>query len=200
MSNGELAIVFRALAEEVLDTGHLWGRDQLAIWGGQCSEADVLALLRDWPQRDEDMPFCIWEYADRIVIERETLPEGTGWLERGRLFGPGGDLTVRRDGEHFLWHFVGRWGARPPSGSYGAQDFWTQPNEAGTTFHQREKCALLWGERQEGFDLWFENRTARAELRYPLEQTGWVRVRYQTFSRAGQTEFVWLMGLEAHDE
>jgi len=199
MSEQRRAIDFRALAEEVQDAGQQWGQAQLAIWGGQCDEANVLTLLEDWPQRDETMPHRIWEYADQIVFEENTLPHKSDWLEHGRLFGPGGDLSVRRGGEHFYWHFVGRPGTQPPDGDFQARYFWSQPGEANAIFYRRKECALLWGERQEGFDLWFEARTGRAKLCYPLDQTGRVRVIYQTFSRAGRVEFVWLLRLEAYD-
>lgn len=199
MSNQQAAMDFRELARQVQQDNRYWGQDQLAIWGGRCgTEADVLQLLQKWPKRDEAMPYRIWEYSDRIDFEEKKLPQDAHWLERGRLFGPGGDLEVRRDGDRFYWRFVGRAGARPPDGSFHALNFWTQ-TEPGTRFFHSEDRALLWGERREGFDHWFDDRVARARLNYPWDKEGRVQVKYRTFSRAGQVEFVWLLGLESYD-
>lgn len=199
MSNHQAAANFRELAYQVQQDNRYWGQDQLAIWGGWCAtEADLLKLLQDWPKRDEAMPYRIWEYSDQITFEEKKLPQDAHWLERGRLFGPGGDLEVRRDGDRFYWHFVGRVGMQPPAGNFHAQDFWTE-SETGTRFFHCEKHALLWGERREGFDRWFDDRAARAKLSYPWEEVGRVQVNYQTFSRSGQVEFVWLLGLEGYD-
>lgn len=199
MSKGQGAIDFGRLAQEVQDSNRYWGNDKLAIWGGWCcTETDAMALLRDWPQRDKAMPYRIWEYTSEMVFEEKALPVDGRGLERGRLFGPGGDLSLRRDGDRFYWHFVGQPGMQPPDGDFHAQDFWGQA-EAGTSFFRCKERSLLWGERQEGFDLWFEDRTGRARLRYPMDTTGRVQVEYQTFSRAGRVEFVWLLGLEAYN-
>jgi len=199
MSNQQAAIDFRELAREVQKDDRYWGKDQLAIWGGHCiTEADVLKLLQDWPKGDEAMPYRIWEYSNRIDFEEKKLPQDAHWLERGRLFGPGGDLEVRRDGDRFYWHFVGRAGTQPPHGNLHAQDFWAQA-EAGTRFFYNEDRALLWGERRKEFDRWFDDRAARAKLTYPWEQAGRVQVKFWTFSRAGRVEFVWLLGLEGYD-
>lgn len=200
MSKQKQAIDFGKLVAELQDPGRQWGKDQLAIWGGWCRSADVLTLLQDWPQRDETMPYRTWEYADQITIEEKTLPSNSERLERGRLFGPGGDLTVRRDGDRFRWHFVGKPDVQLPTGDFHAESFWAQPGEDQTEFYQREEQALLWGERPANFDLWFEDRTGQAKLKYPVAQPGRVRVKYQLFSRDGQVQFVWLLGLEACDE
>lgn len=196
MSDQQRAMNFGELAQEVRDPVRRWGREKLAIWGGWCTEADVLTLLKQWPEHDTAMPYRIWEYASEIVFEERTLPAEVRWLERGRLFGSGGDLALRRDGDRFRWRFVGPDGACSPDG-FDAKDFWRTEPEA--RFHENKETALLWGERKEDFDLWFEDRTARAKLKYPWDRAGRVQVKYQTFSRAGRVEFVWLLGLEAYD-
>jgi len=199
MSKQREAIDFGQLARQVRQDDWYWGQDQLAIWGGWCAtDDDLFKLLQQWPQRDEAMPYRIWEYSDRIDFEEKRLPQDAHWLERGRLFGPGGDLEVRRDGDRFYWRFVGQRGAQLPDGPFHAQDFWGQAS-AGTRFFHSVEHALLWGERQESLNLWFEDRTARAELKYPWDQVGRVQVKYRTFSCGGRVEFVWLLGLEAYD-
>jgi hypothetical protein len=144
------------------------------------------------------MPFRIWEYASRIEFKRNTPPDEVNLLERGRLFGEGGDLELRRDGAVFRWGYIGKPGAQPPSGHQPAPDnFWTK-NKA-VTFHRCNEAALLWGERREEQSRWFDDRVARALLDYPepAASAAWPRVRicYWTFSRAGRIEFVWLRDL-----
>jgi hypothetical protein len=192
------SVDFAALAGEVLDPAQEWGQEDFVVWGGWCTEDDLLDLMQDWPECDVAMPYRIWEYAYEVVFEEKTLPADAPSLLRGRLFGQGGDLSLRREGHRLHWHFVGPAGTRPPAGDYHAQDFW-QYATAGAVFHRRVQRALLWGERRQGFDLWFEDRTARARLAYPLEQLGRAQVKYSTFSRGGQVQFVWLLGLEAYD-
>lgn len=170
------------------------GPETLAILGGTCKEQDVLSFLQAWSL--SGTPYRIWEYASEIVFQENTLPLDTGLLERGRLFGPVGDLSLRRDGGRFRWHFVGKAGTEVPKGPYEAQDFWQSEANKDARFHRNAESALLWGERKEGFNLWFEDRVAGARLKYPSKDTGRVRINYQTFSRAGRVEFVWLLGLE----
>lgn len=200
MSNLQAAIDFGELAQDVQDEGRYWGRDRLSIWGGWCcGEEDMMALLRDWPHCDAAMPYRIWEYTSNIAFEEGTLPSDKSRLERGRLFGPEGDLSLRRDRDRFYWHFVGPAGTQPPSGDFHVEDFWESAEAADTRFAQIEERSLLWGERRKGFDLWFEDRAGGARLEYPINELGRVQIRYQTFSRAGQVEFVWLTRLEVYN-
>ena len=177
------------------------GKEQLAIWGGKCSETQVLDLVQQWPTLDR-MPCHIWEYCSDITFDRDAWPEDVQLLERGRLFGEGGDLSLRRDGDHFRWWFIGPAGVIPPG---GGKDFW-QANP-GVTFHEYEGTALLWGkgkQAQIGDETvwwWFDDRVARAKLCYPVEgQPGRVQIEYRIYSRAGRVEFVWLMGLSEYKE
>lgn len=199
MNKQQQAIDFSELSREIQDSERYWGQDKLVISGGWCSnEADIMVLLRGWPQRDEALPYCIWEYTSDIVFEQKTLPADNGrLLERGRLFGPGGDLSLRRDGARFYWHFVGQADTQPPIGDFHAQDFW-QEADSGISFFQCEERALLWGERRKDFSLWFEDRAGGTRLKYPIDHLGRVQVKYHTFSRAGRVELVWLLGLEAY--
>ena len=172
------------------------GKEKLSIWGGECAEAKLLSLVQHWT-KEAEMPYRIWEYSDNINFEKNTVPDDVLWLERGRLFGSGGDLNLRRDGGRFLWYFVGKVGITPPT--IGSPcNFWEVEPEAA--FHQNGETALLWGERREGTDLWFDDRAAKANLIYPAE-ADWSRVQvyYWTFSRAGRVEFVWFYGLEAYN-
>jgi hypothetical protein len=192
------AVNFDELVKQV--RGAQVGKDKLSIWGGECSEAQALDLVQHWPTLAQ-MPYRIWEYSSDIAFGRDTLPDNAQWLERGRLFGPVGDFTLLRDGNLFRWHFVGQAGTQPPTGNYGAQDYWQIENNKGTTFHRYAEQALLWGERKEGQPRWFEDRVGAAQLEYPVP-ADWRRVQicYDAFSRNGRVEFVWLRGLEEWKE
>jgi hypothetical protein len=195
MSAKQKAVDFKQLVTEVT-TGKQFGEADLAVWGGLCGEAELLAFLSKWNL--SEMPFRIWEYASRIDFKRGTLPTEINLLERGRLFGDGGDLELRRDGVNFRWRFIGKPGAQPPIGHQPMPDnFWT--NNKVVTFHRCDENVLLWGERQENQSRWFDDRVGRALLNYPepAATEAWTRVRicYWTFSRAGRIEFVWLRKL-----
>lgn len=173
-----------------------YGKDDLAIWGGVCAEAELLSFLNAWSL--DNMPFRVWEYVSEINFQCDTLPANVNLLERGRLFGEDGDLTLRRDSAGFRWHFVGKPEMRPPSG-FDAKNFWTQHQEIA--FHCCEETALLWGERQEGGLRWFDDRVGQAKLEYPVKSSyKRVQVCYRTFSRAGRVEFVWFHALEIWEE
>lgn len=178
-------IDFRRVVEEVQRSQV--GQEELSIWGGRVSEADVCDFLKGW-KRLGKMPYRIWEYVSEIVFERDSLPNKLALLERGRLFGEGGDLELRRDGQEFTWRFIGPAGVKPPSGDYSMQEYWS--NHDGISFYQRDEIALLWG-KWNGH-RWRDDRVGAARLEYPAS-AGWQRVQihYKTFSRAGRVEFVW---------
>lgn len=173
------------------------GADQFSSWGGDCAEAELLELLKSWPNLN-DMPYRIWEYTNSIKLERNSEPDHARWLERGRLFGEGGDLSLRRDGDRFLWHFVGRPDVTKLPTTGNPRNFW----ETGSNvkFHKNEETALLWGRYDADLKRWFDDRAAKADLTYPVAKD-WnrVQVNYWTFSRAGRVEFVWFYGLEAYN-
>ena len=57
---------------------------------------------------------------------------------------------------------------------------------------------LLIIERRPEFELWFDDRAAGATLKYPVDLSGRLQLKYRTYSRAGRVEFVWYLGLEAY--
>ncbi len=171
------------------------GKADLSIWGGRCTESDLQDFIRQWPL--DRMPYRIWAYASEIAFGQDTLPPNVALLERGRLFGEGGDLEVRRDGGEFAWRFIGPAGVRPPTTNRPAEDFWSTHPDA--TFYRRRETALLWG-KWDG-NRWREDRVGAACLEYPAP-AGWprVQVEFWTFSRAGRVEFVWYTGLSEWKE
>lgn len=192
---------FGALVDEVWQDG--WGRDHLSLWGGMFEEGKLSDFLEDWDR--SGMPYCIWEYVSEIVFQlKDTPPENVALLERGRLFGPKGDLELRRDGDIFRWRFVGSHDVKPPEGKYDTKDYWQVDGNQMATFHRHSERAILWGERKDGQTRWFEDRVGAAKLEYPTlapTPANWNRVQvcYDTFSRAGTVEFVWMRELEGYD-
>ncbi len=144
------------------------------------------------------MPYRIWEYVSEISFAQDTLPTNETLLEHGRLFGEGGDLTLRRDGAEFRWHFVGEPEMKPPEG-YGDNNFWAVEANKGVIFHKWCNEAMLWGEYKKELGRWHDNRVARAKLTYPISngrEGERVMINYYTFSQAGQVQFVWFRELD----
>lgn len=194
MNRDEYRVDFEKLVKEVKRP--LCGREHLAVWGGTCTEGVLTEFLAGWPL--ERMPYRIWESTDRIDFEKDAPAPSVALLERGRLFGPGGDLELRRESDRFHWRFVGPPDIRPPQGyDTDETDFWTQHPDAA--FHCSEGTVLLWGERRG--DGWQDDRVAAARLDYPAPaDSKRVQVRYNVYSRAGQVDFVWLTGLSEWKE
>jgi hypothetical protein len=186
--------MFDTLLDKISDE-RLKGKGALSILGGRCTGDRILRLVEIWPRRDQ-MPYCIWEYSHEIQIARECIPDDYRWLERGRLFGAGGDLSVRRISDEFRWWFVGPAETNAPDG-FECDDFWAI--EPASQFYVNEEGYLLWGKHTERGG-WFDDRVARAPLIYRLEdesEPDRVKVICRTYSRAGRVEFVWLHNLIA---
>jgi hypothetical protein len=184
-----------------------------AVWGGVCPEAQAFDLITAWLE-ERDIPYRIWEMASEISFEKGSILncEEFKWLERARLFGAGGDLSLRRDHQQFRWWFVGPASANLPGMLTEAQiekqkgltchNFWeAEPN---AVFNQETGTALLWGEQQQGQvalipgqSRYFEDRVASANLSYPVTEN-WQRAQvvFNTYSRAGRIEFTWLLCLD----
>ena len=143
----------------------------------------------------------VWEMTDSCTIGHDWFEEqdqdgkdNWRWLERARLFGEGGDLDIRRDGERFLWRYVGEPDHAPPCGNK------LEPDD-GSPVYCREQTALLWGTRERDQEQWFDDRVSGAKLTYAVDgDPERVQVRYREYTQAGQALTVWLQGLEAYEE
>jgi hypothetical protein len=112
-----------------------------ALWGGEFGAAALPAFLAAWEAADRDMPWRISEWISDMKFEREVrgAPSDFEHLEQLRLFGPGGDLQLRRHQalpplvlpraadddsapqapfapDRWLWRFVGPQGLALPEG------------------------------------------------------------------------------------
>lgn len=176
------------------------GEDELAVWGGEFPAEKLPEFLAAWDFAA--MPYRLWEYAHRITF---TEPEVTEHelLERGRVFGAGGDLNFRRDGPRFLWNFTGEAATRAPPG-FTFQNFWRE--HPSSELRRHDATALLWGDYREEHARWHDDRVGWATLDYPCADAGArtrggrLRVRHTIFSDGGQPAFVWWKELERYGE
>lgn len=164
------------------------GPKDLTILGGRCAESNLKGLSLEWDL--SEMPFRVWEYSSEIAFERNTPPKNIILLERGRIFGEGGDLILRRNGMDFSWRFIGPGGIEEPDGKYDTQNYWERNQDV--MFHRDEKTTLLWGEWNG--ERWVENRVGAARLNYPVDGKR-IQLHYKTFTHAGFVEFVWFTSL-----
>ncbi len=185
-------ISFQELVDKVVNSENL-GKGELSVWSGYCAPEDILGFLKGWDL--ETMPYRIWEYASAICFDRDSPPKDVNLLQKGRLFGDGGDLELLWVGGSFRWRFIGPAGISPPHGDFQAQDYWE--TNLHVRFHCYNETALLWGEHDG--HRWYDSRVGGAVLAYPVEGKR-VQLRYRVLSRAGQVEFVWYTGLEEWKE
>lgn len=200
-------LVFGSLRRE------LKGKDELMIVGGTITEEKLVTWLVKFSKRQ--MPWRMWEWVNEFRLEHEDvngsfpLPTRLEALERGRLFGKEGDLTVRRDGEFFRWHFIGPHAAeqkdkRIPSGWLSCHNYWEREAHKDKRFACFAQKALLWGAFNQELGRWYDNRVGFAHLEYPIQevaslleedQKGHVYAYYREYLDAGQVAFVWMYGL-----
>ncbi|MGI8783257.1 MAG: type III-D CRISPR-associated protein Csx19 [Acidobacteriota bacterium] len=178
------------IAEEVakLAAAQAVTADDVRICGGEFNADRLEGFIKAWDF--SSMRYCIWERPDRIDF-LEQLPAERGRLERARVFGKAGDLSLRRDGDIFRWHFIGA--AIPKLPSNFQVENWKSEPEA--RLYRGDESALLWG-RHNGEGDWYEDRVGRAELKYPGPEAERLRIHYTVFSQAGQVTFVWYREVE----
>lgn len=193
-------------------------QDNLTIWGGACKAADLETFLNAWAAVSTHMPWRIWEWVSKITFEHSTaIPENLKWLERGRLFGEGGDLSLRRDGAQVYWHFVGEKPQKLPDGFVWASaenkearfrvfDYWQAPDNAARELTIFDRKALLWGQElrdagQQSLGVWQDDRISGVEALVYQQMSGQgeagrVQLCYREYVSGGNVEAVWWLGLE----
>jgi hypothetical protein len=171
-----------------------------AILGGHFNHPRLEAFLAEWRCQWAKMPWRIWEEVSRIGFADE--PSNSNLLQQANIFGEGGHLSLRRDGDRWLWHFIGS--TQPSlSSEFRSSNFWEKNGE--TVLRRYEESVILWGE---GVDkaktnatadvkLWHDDRVGAAHLIYPKQMSGNSRVylHYWRYTEAGQAVFVWYRGL-----
>jgi hypothetical protein len=169
---------------------------ELSIWGGSCTAAEAPAILAGFPGLDQ-LPFRIFDYTHSLEISRDTLPADWQYLERARLFGVGGDLSLRRVSSQFRWAFIGKPGAQPPQ-ALKPEPYFTGERQSDSFVVHTGK-SLLWGKNDvpDGAapNFW-DDRVARAALTYPVKAPKErAYITFNTYSQAGQVAFVWFTDL-----
>ena len=168
----------------------------LSIWGGQVAEADLPAFLAHWGEAlEQQMAWRFYEYVSEFAVIKATakepaLPVSVAYLERGRLFGTGGDLDLRRDGDLFRWRFVGEKAAWTPDLSVYGTDYWVE--NAGMTLREVETKTLQWRQN--------EDRVGGDWLDYAgiaTNQHSKIYLKQKHYLHNGNIEFVWFTNLEA---
>lgn len=174
-------------------------RQQLAVWGGESPVSELERFLCGWALPRVGMPWSLFQWTDDITIRHnQGLPENLAYLERARIFGPEGDLEVRRSGDLFLWRFAGEPGLPQPAGfDLEEPGFWEAPGRKPLRAYRRR--ALLWGRRQDararGKAGWHEDRVSQARLEYPGVTGDRVQVYYIEYLDGGDVELVRYLGL-----
>lgn len=198
MSGKRQAVNFKKLIDQMEDdklSAGEWPR----IVGGSCTEAELVNWLGNLDL--SDLIVRIWEFTDRCTIGDDGPPGTAEKLERARLFGEGGDLDIRRNGNRFLWHYVGEADHAPEGETL------TYPGTTESPVYCRERKSLLWGTREKEKEQWFDDRVSGAELTYFTETPALpgnveerVKVKFREYTQAGRRLVVWLLKLEGHQE
>lgn len=156
------------------------------ILGGEFPAERLNDFLSAWQTRWEAMPYRIWEHISLIEFADE--PKQPEFLQRAEIFGEGGHLSLRRDGNRWLWRYVGETVALPLD-EFGVVDFWkTNP---GCQLRRYAESVILWSEKKGSDNLWSDGRVAAAHLNYPVTSNGRVYLHFWRYTENGQTAFVW---------
>jgi hypothetical protein len=196
------SVNFDALLAQMEEDRQRFNKHRPTIVGGQCAEVKLLEWLGKL--KLDDMPVRIWEFTDHCTIGPEGPPANAERLERARLFGEGGDLELRRNGNEFRWRYIGKADHAPKDDKAQALAW---PDDADSPVYCSERRALLWGTREGEQKQWFEDRVSGAALTYltdppslPDKMRERIWIKFLEYTQAGRTLAVWLLGLEAYQE
>lgn len=104
---------------------------QLHIWGGSIDETNLKPFLQSWDNAKATLEWAMIEEISRfytidLTHFTDVLANGLNLLERARLFGEYGDLSLRREGQTFSWSFIGDTSQPWPPKPAETADFWQQ--------------------------------------------------------------------------
>lgn len=107
------------------------GAADLRILGGEFEASRLVEFMEIWDKTPAgSFQWAMVEEVSQFYVSSPTnvvaaLPGDSNLLERLRLFGPHGDLDLRRDGARFLWSFIGETDVNwPDFGTFAPEDFW----------------------------------------------------------------------------
>ena len=86
------------------------GKDSsIVIWGGAFAEQEFANFMFAWSFAPE--PYVIQEHAHKMDFQISDVGRiahnNPALLERLEVFNTTGNLSMRRNGSKFLWHFIG---------------------------------------------------------------------------------------------
>lgn len=154
------------------------------ILGGEFTAERLDDFLNLWRSRRDAMPYHIWEHISHIEFADE--PEHPEFLQRAEIFGEGGHVSLRRDSNRWLWHYIGNQAS--PAG-FPSVDFWQLHSHS--QLRRYAESVILWSEKKENDNLWSDGRVAAAQLNYPVQSDGRVYLHFWRYTENGQTAFVW---------
>lgn len=154
-----------------------------AILGGEFAAGQLSDFLHTWQAHWQAMPYRIWEHVSHIEFADQ--PPDPTYLQRADIFGESGHLSLRRDAQRWLWHYIGQ----PVTlNAFQPEDFWQHhPNGQ---LRRYAESVMLWGDRKVTSSPWHDDRVAAANLTYPIDTTGCVYLHFWRYTEYGQTVFV----------
>lgn len=187
----------KELIDEMLQEP-LVGPGELAVRGGAFRASELERFLLSWALPRQGMPWGLWQWTDCMEMQHgRGMPGDLEHIERGRVFGPEGDLEIRRERDEFLWRFVGE-AATAMALGFEAADYWS--GREGKPLRAFRRTALLWGSRkaarQHGKPGWHEDRVSQAGLDYPEVSSDRAQIRYVEYLDGGNVEWVRFTALE----
>ncbi|SHE31583.1 hypothetical protein [Desulforamulus putei] len=190
---------FRELAGGVMREGAEVGEEQLTVCG---SEISMEGWRAAWPDLRRVMGFkyavlaCLEEIKFLKAGSVDRWPDDLLWA---RVFGPGGDFYCWRDGPGRLrWRVIGPPGLELPGNLGPGKSLWEEEKKA--KFFVNEEAFLLWGQYDGKAEAWQERRVAAADLKYPVDFKGRVKLLCRVYSRRGRVELVWYCDLVEEGE
>lgn len=210
------AFDFKQEVERMLDeTTLVKDHGQVVIWGGKFTEDRFSGFVDAWDF--DGMLYVIQEQSHRIAFVSEDNPSPVAamlknnhaLLERAEVFGGGGNLSLRRNSNNLLWHFigandVGRQNSltKLQAEKFEVKNFWQE--HSNCQLRTRDESALLWGDYNTALSCWQDDRVGWADLSYPItdakarQDKKRVQIDYTVFTEAGQVAFVWWKELRRH--
>lgn len=183
------SVDFRHLIER-MERAEVAETERPTILGGHFPAERLDTFLTVWRSRWGKMPWRIWEHVSHIEFSDE--PAEPLYLQRAEIFGEAGHLSLRCDVRRWLWHYVGEPIDLPLPGfesPEACRDFWSAHPDC--KLRRYEGSVMLWGERKDGFKLWWDDRAVAARLFYPGQAAGRVHLDFLRFTENGQTAFMW---------
>lgn len=199
------AFNFEKEVEQMINNPPIDRNSSIIIWGGEFDVKKFKNFMSVWSFAD--MSYAIQEHAHKIAFQvadtDSIVSQNLALLERMEIFGAGGNISLRRNDDRFLWHFIGNDTktqqdtlSKLTDTNFTVRKFWEE--NSSSKLYKRDESALLWGEYDEDSNRWHDDRVGWANLDYPIGREQRVQIDYTVFTDNGQTAFVWWKELKQH--